>query len=139
CFAPNELANKVRSKSPMRGSSHRAFTLTGEASLRKRRASSAHQPGDHRDREQHNRHEEHDLRRFDGNAGDHSEAKQRRDQRNNQKGDSPTQTGNLLTSNLGTRTGCWATSSVPIWFPSGASPAECGTGLMLRKFIPLGG
>jgi hypothetical protein len=84
------ISDHAKSKSPMRAILAWGFTLTREAGLRKRRPSSAHQSGDHRDREQHNRHEEHDLGRFDGDAGDHAEAKQRCDQRNNQKRDCPT-------------------------------------------------
>ena len=49
----------------------------------------ANESGNDGDRKQHDRHKEHDLRRFDGNSGNAAETKQRGNERNDEKCDGP--------------------------------------------------
>ena len=67
----------------------RGFALLTEKSKILRYCASANEPRDEGDRKQNDRHEEYDLRSFDGNAGNAAEAKQGGDERDDEKCDGP--------------------------------------------------
>src|SRR6476469_6083031 len=83
------LDNKKRA--PCEGSSHGALLLYADATLRD--SSPAHQTSNDRNGKQHNRDEEYDLGGLDGDAGNPAKAKQCGNERNDQKGNGPTQHG----------------------------------------------